>query len=130
MRILTTTIALTFLMIGVCQADEQERGKDLVLDKSRCVSLGFAPGSTALAQCMRTAAAARADDKQRNAKALAATNARIEAENAQRAAEFNRKMQEDQAGAFAPPASTLPSAAAIPGMQCSGSGDDQSCDAQ
>ena len=83
-----------------------------------------------MAQCMNGAGSTRAFDKYGNDQALAATNARIDAENAQRSAEFNRKMQEDQVGSPPTAAYSLPSGAGIPGMHCSGSGDNQVCDAQ
>ena len=83
-----------------------------------------------MAQCMNGAGSSRALDKYSNDQALAATNARIDAENAQRTAEFNRKMHEDQMGSPPTSASSLPSGAGIPGMRCSGSGDNQICDAQ
>ena len=79
---------------------------------------------------MRTAASARAADQSSNDHALAATYARIDAQNAHRTAAFNQKMQSDQSGSAAPAASNLPSAAAIPGMTCSGSDVSQTCDAQ
>lgn len=121
-------VAAACMSLAGCVSPEQQRGEDLALDSNRCASLGFQPGSSQMAQCMDTAAATRATDKNRNDRALQAQQDRIADDNARTTADFNDRLRRSQNETS--PASSLPSAAGISGMQCSGSGDDQSCDAR
>lgn len=120
-------MAVVAVSLSACVSSEDGRGRDLALDSTRCANLGFAVGSSEMADCMDTAAATRAVDQDRNARALAATNARIQADDERRSADFQAKMR---SGTPASSPYPMPSAAGIPGMQCSGSGDDQACNAQ
>jgi hypothetical protein len=159
MRVNTKIISCAAILIALgvglssCVTDEEQRGRDLALDRNRCSGLGFQPGSQALAQCMDTASANRAADQDRQAAAWRqdqARQARAQADadadrrarqadaDAKRQADIDawgRQRQRDRDAIMptqppAPDAGPLPSAARIPGMQCSGTGDDASCDAR
>jgi hypothetical protein len=64
MRFILPALALAVLVSG-CVSDEKQRARDMRLDNNRCQSMGFEPGSQALAKCMATASDARQADKDR-----------------------------------------------------------------
>jgi hypothetical protein len=127
----------------MCRARSQS---ELKVDNDRCMALGYPAGSAQLATCLRTASEARKKEKDRQ------TQSQIEADRvaAAKKAESDRrdeaareKQQQDisdimsgngdpfdtMTGRQTADPDPLPSAAAIPGMVCTGEGDDASCDA-
>lgn len=125
-------------------------------DSARCAQAGFAPGSPEMAKCMATAsnerqnAANLAAAKSAQDAAIRQRNAELQAkkDGADQAA-WDRELQQNRdeaaammardpiADASAMPAmpdmtpqdTMRPTAAGIPGMDCTGVGDDASCDA-
>jgi len=117
-------------------------------DAARCSAAGFTAGTAEMAQCMQTASRERRADQDRQAVQDAwqqqidredaakrdadwqKSNDDFEAGNAQRRAEAAAVMDGsgDIFGNSIDPG-PLPSAVAIPGMECSGVGDEAACDA-
>ncbi|MDX3927211.1 MAG: hypothetical protein QHC90_15590 [Shinella sp.] len=144
----TYAVICTSFALSACQTPEEQRTQDLQDDRRNCEAAGFAPGSNAMANCMDTAAAARSADKDRQAMA----DRQRQTEQAQRDADWDRQVQQtrDQTRADAdawrsgtgPYANqsfgtsggnsdtTMPSAAGIDGMECTGTGDDAVCNAR
>lgn len=65
MRFILPALALAILVTG-CVSDDKQRARDMRLDNNRCQTMGFQPGSQAMADCMATASNARQADKDRN----------------------------------------------------------------
>lgn len=138
------------LLLAGCVSPEEQRAQDMASDQQNCAGLGFTPGSAAMAKCMSTAAASRAADKDRDAynqaqrdrlqaEEDAAERARDDAQAQKNRDDFDREFQQlqQQAAQVGRPSGDMgddgfnrPTAAAIPGMVCTGTGMDASCDAR
>ena len=128
-------------------------------DSARCANAGFAPGSAEMAQCMNTASRERTAEANRQAQKDAQAARASQQQQAQREADDaawrasadaqNEQARKEAAAAmsgdpmdqgFTPKNGALgddpdprddmrPTAASIPGMQCTGEGEEASCDA-
>lgn len=111
-------------------------------DSARCAAAGFAPGSDAMAQCMRTAANERQSEANREAvqqelqaQRDAEEEARRQAQNAADDKAFDERFQQflnngsGGTGTGSADPGPDPTASRIPGMECTGVGASASCDA-
>ena len=139
---------VSLLLLAGCQTPEEQRAAELSADNSRCASLGFAAGSTAMADCMETAAANRQADRDRELQRQAmqvqrdkddaeqqARQRQIDDQAAQdRYERIQREMNKPLPTGFGMNSDDSndqpPTASRIPGMSCTGSGDDAACDAR
>jgi hypothetical protein len=64
MRFILPALAVAMLVSG-CVSDDKQRARDMRVDNNRCQSMGFQPGTQAMANCMATASGARQADKDR-----------------------------------------------------------------
>ncbi|MBP7241684.1 hypothetical protein [Amaricoccus sp.] len=139
------------LMLGACLAlaacDAPPPADPVADDSARCAAAGFAPGSEEMARCMRTASQERQGDADRAAWQAAQDQRTAEREQARQdrkdAADDAawRKHSEEVQEMMGMPAvgydrdaiigddDQPPTASRIPGMECTGIGDDESCDA-
>ncbi len=117
-------------------------------DQGKCAGFGFTPGTDAFARCMmqiptQREAQAAADCRAAAAQAAADQRAKDAAKAAADAADqdaWDRKTGQGKYSSSYSRSTTsspsesssapLPSAAAIPGMVCSGTGDEATCDAR
>ncbi len=137
-------VGAVLLLAGCGPTAEQQAAMDAAqraADQQKCTGFGFAPGTDAFAHCMmgiasqrdaqaaadRRAAAARAAADQRAKDAIQAQK-----DAADRDAWDRKTGQGKYSSSSSPGGSTypLPSAAAIPGMNCTGTGDEATCDAR
>jgi hypothetical protein len=139
-------LALSGLLLVGCVSADEQRAQDMSADQQRCAASGFQPGTSAMAECMDTAAASRAADKDRDAfnraqrdqlqaQRDADERARDDAQAQKNRDDFQRDFQRLQAGGSIVPDdrdddTNRPTAAQIPGMVCDGTGDDATCDAR
>jgi hypothetical protein len=132
---------LMLVSLTACMSSEATRQANMQADAQHCASLGFAPGSMALAHCMDTAASSRAADdylaqrrfqqlQDQNRQQMEDMDARNRAQDAAAQSRFERAMSNGPGGSSDSSAGSMPSGAAIPGMECTGTGSDATCNAR
>ncbi len=146
-RLILAFVAMAF---AGCQSPDEQRAQDASSDSAQCQSLGFTPGTDAMARCMSSAAATRSADKDRAAfedaqrrQQQAQQQQQADAQKAQDDAwaqknrdDFDRNFRQlsAEADAIGRPSSddgfNPPTASRIPGMVCDGTGADAACDAR